>query len=137
MNIHKRFLAFIFLSPIVTGAATPKIYTYDNAGNRIKSEAIANRPKPVIKSTKTSLQEVCQVYVYPNPTSDILHVYINGQNPKGYTVSLFDISGKLLLTEIFPEGDNEINISGFNAGIYVLQLDDETIFSHTHKIVKH
>lgn len=91
----------------------------------------------MIKSTKTSLQEVCQVYVYPNPTSDILHVYINGQNPKGYTVSLFDISGKLLLTEIFPEGDNEINISGFNAGIYVLQLDDETIFSHTHKIVKH
>lgn len=37
MNIHKRFLAFIFLSPIVSWGANPIIYTYDNAGNRIKT----------------------------------------------------------------------------------------------------
>ncbi len=71
------------------------------------------------------------VQVYPNPTTD--NLYINSD--KALTISIFDLSGKQILTNNLKQGKNTINISQLQTGIYLA-----TIYSNnnsaTLKIVK-
>ncbi len=71
------------------------------------------------------------ISVYPNPTIDVIN--FEGKNIKEIkSVSLFDISGKLLLQNTFSK---QLDISRFKAGIYFIQLhnDNSTI---TFRIIK-
>jgi hypothetical protein len=59
--------------------------------------------------------EEIQMVVYPNPTSDLLHIQSQFPIEK---VQLFCISGELLKTEL----NSAINISEFAAGSYLIQV---------------
>lgn len=69
--------------------------------------------------------------VYPNPTTGIVNVRIKGyKNLRG--MYLYDISGKLLYSESFEnaysaqqiEVTKQLNLSKYQAGVYLLQLVD-------------
>lgn len=67
--------------------------------------------------------------VYPNPTSDVIHVMTNYQFDK---VRVFNNSGKLLSEDQF---DNHIDMSNFLPGIYFVQFyDDQNMI--TQKVMK-
>ncbi|WP_452230009.1 DUF7619 domain-containing protein [Lacinutrix sp. MEBiC02404] len=59
------------------------------------------------------------IYIYPNPTSDKIHVS-SKEGLKIEEIALYSITGKLLLKDENP--NNEINISDFHKGVYLLHI---------------
>lgn len=70
------------------------------------------------------------VTVYPNPTKGI--VFLNSQKPIA-KITVYSTLGQRIHTA-FENGG--IDLSSLPAGIYCLQIEDETGNSQTHKIVK-
>lgn len=72
--------------------------------------------------------------------SENLQLYLNQKiltitAPSEYTVSLFDISGKNMLTTKLNEGINSIDVSSIANGIYILKFNDDFNRSDYRKIL--
>lgn len=59
--------------------------------------------------------------IYPNPTSNIL--FFNS-NVKNSLISIFDLNGKIVLTEQI--NNNQVNISDLHNGIYTIKIFDKS-----------
>jgi lysyl endopeptidase len=65
------------------------------------------------------------LHIFPNPTSDHLNISISGETSDETVISIRDLSGKLLLKNIFiPEAGKpfRMNISSLTPGMYFLEL---------------
>jgi hypothetical protein len=58
------------------------------------------------------------IKVYPNPTSDVLFLDM----PQDADIRLINMNGKVLLQQKFASGHVRIDMSGYNAGIYHLEI---------------
>ena len=67
--------------------------------------------------------------VYPNPVENILHVETD---KTGVFYQLLNISGQSVSNGILENTKQEINLSAFPAGSYILKIDNR----ETHKIIK-
>jgi hypothetical protein len=68
--------------------------------------------------------------IYPNPTRDLLYVDINKQSNYG----LIDMLGKTVTTGSFIQGNNELQLRNYEAGIYFLKVTNSS-GSVTKKVV--
>jgi hypothetical protein len=59
--------------------------------------------------------------VYPNPAEETLYVNINRKSD----YSVIDIFGKIVKTGKVEQGENELDIKNYQAGIYFLKLSNE------------
>lgn len=67
------------------------------------------------------------VFVYPNPTTDIVNVHINNVEKFGdnLQIMLYDISGRLLqVNDVDGQSETSINVSNLPAGSYVMKVDN-------------
>lgn len=74
--------------------------------------------------TDIHIQEESTLGVYPNPTTDLLYLTV----PEGFDVAelrLLDQSGREVLAEFDAGEYNTLNISGMNAGLYLLEVHSE------------
>jgi hypothetical protein len=79
-------------------------------------------------------QDIASVFVGPNPTSDALNIYMN-TNDKS-SVEIFDVTGKLILTQSF-ETHVEFDISKYANGIYTVSVKNKSgDVIKTTKVVK-
>ncbi|MGV3631558.1 MAG: T9SS type A sorting domain-containing protein, partial [Bacteroidota bacterium] len=71
--------------------------------------------------------------VYPNPFSD--NVTLNLAGTHSMNIQLFDIHGKLILENVYFEGENTVNLSKLEDGVYFIRtmINNE---SRTIKITK-
>jgi hypothetical protein len=78
------------------------------------------------------------LFIYPNPTKDKLHITASGNKDENqiYSYSLITVAGQELLAGTFEQ--NEIlDISGFTSGLYILLVKNENGESlMTEKIIK-
>lgn len=65
------------------------------------------------------------VFAYPNPAKDVLHLEVSGKTKGEGTFMLFDLSGKLLQQVSLKDVKAEMNLSGLPQGIYLLKYRDE------------
>ena len=72
--------------------------------------------------------------VAPNPFSDKITISLDEINLPVYA-SIFDVTGKELLTKTLEKTSNELELSGFKNGIYFCLLKSQTI-TETLKIIK-
>lgn len=72
--------------------------------------------------------DASRIKIYPNPAST--KVYL--QNCDGLLKRLFDMNGRMLL----QTRKNEIDISRFDCGVYILQVADEVRTIYHDKIIK-
>lgn len=77
-----------------------------------------------------NLSDVAAVYAYPNPTSGIFSVAVNGE----FEVKIFDITGRFLTTGKVNSNENSIDLSQYSSGLYIIKLMGST--SHTLTVVK-
>ena len=74
--------------------------------------------------------------VYPNPFNNQINVVLNHPNDKT-DVSLFDISGKVLMSQSFLNNEEIIlNTENLNQGVYFLNIQNESGKNETIKLVK-
>lgn len=67
------------------------------------------------------------IQVYPNPALDFLLVRVFSEPGAGFKLQLFDLAGRLMLSEInlmgHPQGQtHRLNLRGWPAGVYRLEL---------------
>lgn len=60
-----------------------------------------------------------EAQIYPTVTSGIIHVVIPGENK---TVEVFDLSGKILYSEVLSSEAETINITSYEKGIYFVKV---------------
>jgi len=67
--------------------------------------------------------EIEDFQLYPNPTNNIL--YLKSPSSNEATVTIYDLNGRLVLNQNINKAINEINLSQFQNGIYVLEYKTE------------
>ncbi len=127
----------------------PRIYEYDNAGNRMVRKVI-ELPAPDYMYNNTASDSVGHIdssyyidnvqdyiiKIYPNPTSSLIYVDIEGDNAdKNAILSVYNISGSLLFTKQITGNNTMVDLSNCSVGVYlvIMQLKDEKT---TWKVIK-
>ncbi|MCK9481731.1 MAG: FG-GAP-like repeat-containing protein [Bacteroidia bacterium] len=79
-----------------------------------------------------------QVQVYPNPAKEMLHFDFGQTAPSEATVQLFDMQGRLLLSQELQTLSNPgIDVSGINtAGVYYLQINSNGSVLHKKILIE-
>ena len=62
--------------------------------------------------------------LYPNPAKETVYVRINRKS----SYSVIDIFGKIVKTGKVEQGENELDLKNFEAGIYFLQFRNDSGF---------
>jgi hypothetical protein len=70
--------------------------------------------------------------VYPNPTNDMVHVTV----PENGSLSLYDVSGKLIWKKDISEGKNTIDFRNMATGSYVIEFTSTNYISNTRIVVE-
>lgn len=64
-----------------------------------------------------------QASVFPNPTSDLLHLSISGNVEHDFKLQVFNLNGQLLISKEFNGTTFEIEVQDLPKGEYVLTLN--------------
>ena len=75
------------------------------------------------------------VEAYPNPVKDVLTVKVFGVQGKDATVSITDITGKVIRIETMSSDKTTIELSGLAQGMYLIKYADSD-HSQTIKVNK-
>ncbi|MDE0770609.1 MAG: T9SS type A sorting domain-containing protein [Salibacteraceae bacterium] len=89
----------------------------------------------VVTSIKTYSNDV-EISIFPNPSNDVITVNADGNE---YSVSIVDLSGKIVVNTSINQSSNAVNISELDNGIYILSLSNlngETV-AREKVIIKH
>jgi hypothetical protein len=80
--------------------------------------------------TSTAINEALDIdwHLYPNPTANTLFVQTNAIGD--YYVQVVDISGSVLLTQNITQSVQCIDMSGFSAGTYLINITDQATGKH-------
>jgi len=63
--------------------------------------------------------------VYPNPTSYILNVHFNNTMLKDATLSLYNMTGEIVLKQEVDKIEMQLDLSNFTKGIYLLRINND------------
>ena len=73
-----------------------------------------------------------KVSIYPNPTSDFIQIK---NNQKINQMELIDFSGKVIFTKTGNNSSEQIDLTNYPKGVYILKINSGKSVS-THKIIK-
>jgi len=116
------FAAFGTAAPVWTSCAT----LTGNAEFKSLSFALEGQ---VLSTTNNDLMS--NVSTYPNPVSDILNIKLNNSF-ENVSFELVDLNGR----KLFEGQTDAINMSGYNAGVYILNVLQDGANVGTQKIIK-
>lgn len=90
----------------------------------LESEPFNVAVELLVISSASSDQPNQELKIWPNPTSDILNIKWKGNISEKTEVSLINLSGQTLFTNVL-KNDLSINITGIPQGVYILRLTSE------------
>ncbi len=82
----------------------------------VYSQGLDYTPVTAIKAENDKLNSLA---VFPNPTSGSIELDFNGYTETEFTISVFDNTGKLVLTK---NNETKIDLSELNTGLYILNI---------------
>jgi hypothetical protein len=85
---------------------------------------------PLVLSSDNFAQN--SLMVYPNPTKG----FINIQSVETVSVEVYDMIGKLILSKQIENEFQNLDLTNFPTGIYLLKATNTNGFTQTHKIIK-
>ncbi len=88
----------------------------------------------------TTVEEIADpdfhLITYPNPVSDHLIIEVAENQLGGLRYQVFDLSGKLIMSEPLNESFREISFGNMEPGIYMLRFIQEDETKKTVRIIK-
>lgn len=94
---------------------TCEAYTFEQLPKELMEISFFREPVTLVKDLATS-ETASGLSVYPNPTKDFIHIKTTKLDIE--KIFIFDLSGKLLMTET----SKDINISHFPTGNYIISI---------------
>jgi hypothetical protein len=116
--------------PTISGAGTFTVmYYYTNANNCSSS---ASQPASVSLCTGiTEAFNASAISIYPNPTKDIVYVNLNNSSIDNTTIELYDVIGKLVISQKVIDTISTLLITDLVKGIYSIR-----IITDSHQVIK-
>ncbi len=88
-----------------------------------------------ITTTLTNIAEKTntfpEIVIYPNPVKDIVNI----KNTSNSTITISDISGKIYVNKISAQNTEQIDMSRFTSGVYIIVVKNENTIK-TEKLIK-
>lgn len=74
--------------------------------------------------------------VYPNPSSDFVKLKIESDNPSVFSFEMYDLNGKLLVSQKSLQTETVIEMNGYAASTYFIKVCNSKSEIKTFKIIK-
>lgn len=133
----RTFLTAIFLlvagvlTSVVCQAQTTYEFTYDDNGNRetrtikevsLKSAILHPDSLQARQDIKPLDDQIGlqKTRIYPNPTKGLLRIDLPELNEQEAIIRLHDSNGKLIIQQAAVELNNELNLTAYPPGIYIM-----------------
>ncbi|MCQ2072214.1 MAG: T9SS type A sorting domain-containing protein [Bacteroidaceae bacterium] len=134
----KTLLAVLVLAVSACLAFADRIYySYDNTGNRVSASTHAPSTRGAFDNG-TDISDTLAlsgIRVYPNPTEGPLTVVITGYDLENAGITVTDMTGKNLIRLTETAETNELDLTDYPSGIYLVRI--RTVESESvHKIVR-
>ena len=112
------FVAIGWLNPSNNNTQDTWMIKVDSFGCLVKGCEVTSVPK--IESS------IAQLKIYPNPATEEVHFDITPilQNHRKYELKLYDMVGKLVLTQMLHPYENIVSVSHLKTGIYNYRLNE-------------
>lgn len=107
-------------------------FTLTGATSNWRSGSTITTGNACVTLGNSDFENVTSITIYPNPSTGIFNI-VSQQNA---SVEIYDLLGKLVYNQSLVSGTNSIDISNFNAGVYLLKATDANGNSETHKLIK-
>jgi hypothetical protein len=93
--------------------------------------------KLIITTVEENLEDLVEVTIYPNPTSEMINIQFQTSPDKEILVYLLDAAGKLVKTDRIDVAmmNKTINMQDLPAGLYYLRLTKGKLVN-VYKVVK-
>ena len=110
-------------------------YVYANGSNGSVSQGVQQPFEIFMLGTNEIPEITLELSIYPNPTIDIL--YIKNKNVAlEFIYQLFDVTGKLIASSTKMVQQDQIDVSSFQSGTYILNIKTNNNASKSYKIIK-
>lgn len=108
------------------GTATIR-YSALNAADSVEIDYVDLDITSVVGMDKPEISLIA----YPNPANEVFNIHVQAGQAETMKWSLFNVSGQLVSTQNLSNGNNTIDLSGFENGTYtyVVEIDNERIQS--------
>ena len=70
----------------------------------------------------SNVQENIGMSIFPNPMTDQATVKLNSQFSNNYSVTVYSMTGKVVYTDVFVNGDNQLNAGFLSSGMYTIHV---------------
>jgi len=136
--VKQTIIGFILTILYVCNASTqtPVYYGYDGNGNRKVRSIVLSETKSAKADTSTNKQANRQkpetfsdnlgdikIVIYPNPTQGQLKIDLEGyQENVSSGLYLYSLSGSLVTSKSPVKSSNELILSGYPIGTYILKI---------------
>ncbi len=111
------FVAAGWLGPSNDNTQDTWIIKVDSFGCLVKGCELVS--VPLTESSIASLK------VYPNPANDVIHFDVKGKHiHEPLNLQLYDITGRLVRTQILKQNDNTIDVGHLKPGLYTYRLNE-------------
>lgn len=122
---------------------TERVYSYESTGGAVVHTVYCEKVEIIpeilhkeneIPKVMVEFENINSLKTYPNPTTDIINLEMLKEG--NYTIYVFTIDGKMILTENLNSNRMTIDLSSYERGNYIVKvIDTETHESFDSKIV--
>ncbi len=105
----------------------------------MNARTIAYSPTEIQELSEEKInEEILNISIYPNPVQEKLFISQSKDNEQKINyVKIVNLSGSTILTESLTSGDNFINLSRLNTGIYIIIMYNNNSIVKKDKIFKY
>ncbi|QNE41010.1 T9SS type A sorting domain-containing protein [Hymenobacter sp. NBH84] len=107
-------------------------------GSALPTRAAAQSANTRVGFPKATLADEKSVLVYPNPSTGIVHLTINGFENRRVELRVLNVIGSVvyreLLTELSDRATKTLDLSKISSGLYYIKLEGDNV-SEMRKLV--
>lgn len=98
------------------------VYTYESGSNGSSNQGVQQPIEFFVNGVDEAGDINLTMNVYPNPANTIINLEIGKSNFENLSYQLFDVTGKLLISEKINEARTPIPMESFSSGTYLLKI---------------
>ena len=107
----------------IVGSPSNSKYGYVDADTLMKGQyCFANGVSQILIGSNELHDATSEIFTYPNPNGNNLTIQWTGENLEPTLVSIYDMEGKLILSEIVSGNETKIKTSKWNNGYYFIEV---------------
>ncbi|MFV0377412.1 MAG: T9SS type A sorting domain-containing protein [Mangrovibacterium sp.] len=125
-------VALALAAPAALQAQSKVRFEYDGSGNRkLRTITLSTSPTMASKSQMLEPEELKtelgdqEIRIYPNPTKGLLRIDIPNLDGTNITLDIFDSHGRLLIRKDAQAIGNQLDLSAYPSGMYLLLIRTE------------